>query len=131
MLNINMSKKPEFSLDIGNVFILGVLLFIILCYILPKVFFGDLSKVKIDKETKPENTEEEITNIPQLTESNDNILIELKQTQDKKEDPNIEKPKKEQEKQKEDIYNSIDVSYEEYYKDVNPYNNKYTRYAKY
>ena len=88
-------------------------------------------KLKIDEETKPERTEEEVSEIPQLTESKDNILIELKQTQDKKEDPNIEKPKKEQEKQKEDIYNSIDVSYEEYYKDVTPYNNKYTRYAKY
>ena len=37
--------------------------------------------------------EEEVSEIPQLTESKDNILIELKQTQDKKEDPNIEKPK--------------------------------------
>jgi len=124
-----MSKKPEFSLDIGCVFILGVLLFIILCYVLPKVFFGDLSKVKIPSDTKSENTEEDVTNIPQLTESNDKILIELKQTYNKKEESNINK--EEEKKEEKDIYNSLNVSNEEYYKDVNPYNNKYTRYAKY
>ena len=147
----NIKDTGGKKIDIGVIFILGFILFIFLVYVMPRFLLGSKNKknLKDSKEkSKKKDSKDNIVNpthtqkepsattfinkdrvLEEQVIDNKKVLIELDNLPKNKNQKSLHGDYNEKStNEKEDIYNSINVSTDEYYKNVTPCNGKFSQF---